>query len=204
MLHLNTIDEAMHKVLLSLLGKKYLAAFSLVGGTSLCLRYGHRKSVDIDLFSTKEFDPSVLDELIKTDYPDYTYRGNNRYMLFCSIGSVKSDIIYHPFKLLSPIETINNIRMFSIEDVAAMRLFAICKRGTRKDFYDLWMLVQHFTPVQLAAFFEEKYGQEKLIFLRKSVLYFEEADISEQPKVLIETLGWEKVKKEVYRAFINL
>ena len=204
MLHLNTIDEAMRQVLLSLLDKKYLTDFSLVGGTSLSLRYGHRKSVDIDLFSPIEFDPSLLDELIKTEYPNYVYRGNNRYMLFCNIGPVKTDIIYHPFKLISPVEIIDNIRMFSIEDVAAMKLFAICKRGTRKDFYDLWMLAQHFTPVQLAAFFQEKYGQEKLIFLRKSVLYFEEADISEQPEVLIEMLDWQKVKKEVYKAFINL
>ena len=204
MLHLNTIDKAMHQVLLSLLGKKYLSDFSLVGGTSLSLRYGHRRSIDLDLFSPIEFDPSLLDELIKTDYPNYVYRGNNRYMLFCNIGPVKTDIIYHPFKLLSPVEIIDNIRLFSIEDVAAMKLFAICKRGTRKDFYDLWMLAQHFTPIQLATFFQEKYGQEKLIFLRKSVLYFEEADISEQPEVLIEKLDWQRVKKEVYKAFVNI
>ena len=204
MLHLNTIDKAMHQVLLSLLGKKYLSDFSLVGGTSLSLRYGHRRSIDLDLFSPIEFDPSLLDELIKTDYPNYVYRGNNRYMLFCNIGPVKTDIIYHPFKLLSPVEIIDNIRLFSIEDVAAMKLFAICKRGTRKDFYDLWMLAQHFTSIQLATFFQEKYGQEKLIFLRKSVLYFEEADISEQPEVLVEKLDWQRVKKEVYKAFVNI
>jgi predicted nucleotidyltransferase component of viral defense system len=194
----------MHQTLLSLLNKEYLKEFSLVGGTSLSLRYGHRKSIDIDLFSPKEFDPAILDSLLKSDYPEYVYRGNNRFMLFCNVGQVKSDIIHHPFNLLSPIETIDNIRMFSIEDVAAMKLFAICKRGTRKDFYDVWMLVQHFTPKQLATFFTEKYGEEKLIFLRKSVLYFEEADISEQPEILIKLLDWQKVKKEVYNAFVNL
>ena len=85
-----------------------------------------------------------------------------------------------------------------------MKLFAICKRGTRKDFYDLWMLLQHFTPKKLKSFFIEKYGEEKLIFLRKSIIYFEEADISEQPDVLVKNLNWEKVKKEVYKAFVNL
>jgi predicted nucleotidyltransferase component of viral defense system len=204
MLHLNTIDIATHQVLLSLLGKEYLKEFSLAGGTSLSLRYGHRKSIDIDLFSTKEFEPALLDELIKVDYPEYAYRGNNRYMLFCNIASVKSDIIYHPFEFISPIETLDNIRMFSVEDVAAMKLFAICKRGTRKDFYDVWMLLQHFTPYKLAGFFVEKYGEDKLIFLRKSIVYFEEADISEQPEILIKNLDWEKVKKEIYKAFVNL
>jgi predicted nucleotidyltransferase component of viral defense system len=204
MLHLNTIDETTHRVLLSLLGKKYLNDFSLVGGTSLSLRYGHRKSIDIDLFSPKEFTPSMLDELIKTDYPEYVYRGNNRNMLFCNIGPVKTDIIYHPFALLSPVETINDIRMFSIEDVAAMKMFAVCKRGTRKDFYDVWALLRHFTPQKLAALFVEKYGEEKLIFLKKSIVYFEEADDSEQPEILIKDLKWEQVKKIVYTRFINL
>ncbi|MEO6219444.1 MAG: nucleotidyl transferase AbiEii/AbiGii toxin family protein, partial [Ginsengibacter sp.] len=163
-----------------------------------------KKSIDIDLFSTKEFNPSLIEDLIKTDYPDYVYRGNNRYMLFCNIGTVKSDIIYHPFELLSPVETIDNIRMFSVEDVAAMKLFAICKRGTRKDFYDVWTLLQYFTPKKLAEFFIEKYGHEKLIFLKKSIVYFEEADISEQPEVLVKNLTWEQVKKMIYKSFISL
>lgn len=166
MLHLNTIDNTTLKTLLSLLAKDYLRDFALVGGTSLSLRYGHRKSIDI--------------------------------------GPVKTDIIYHPFDLLSPVETIEGVRMFSVQDVAAMKLFAICKRGTRKDFYDLWMLVQHFVPGELADFFIEKYGEDKLIFLKKSVLYFEEADDSDQPVVLIPKLTWDKVKKEIHTAFVNL
>ena len=204
MLHLNTIDKTMQTVLLSLLSRKYLDDFSLVGGTSLSLRYGHRKSIDIDLFSPKEFSPPIMDELIRADYSDYVYRGNNRYMLFCNIGPVKTDIIYHPFALLSPVETIDNIRMFSIEDVAAMKLFAICKRGTKKDFYDVWALLHHFTAIQLANFFVEKYGQEKLIFLRKSIVYFEEANESEQPEILVKGLQWEQVKQVIYKSFISL
>lgn len=204
MLHLNTIDEKTHQVLLSLLGKKYFSDFSLVGGTSLSLRYGHMRSIDIDLFSQKEFDPSILEELLKIDYPEYIYRGNNSHMLFCNIGTVKSDLVYHPFALLSPIETIDKIRMFAVQDVAAMKLFAICKRGTRKDFYDLWALLQHFTPNMLVEFFIEKYGAEKLIFFKKSVIYFEEADSSEQPEILVKDLDWEKIKKIVYKTFISL
>lgn len=204
MLHLNTIDNETHKVLLSALQKDYLQNFSLAGGTSLSLRFGHRKSIDIDLFSTKEFEPAVIDELLKLDYTGYQYRGNNRLMLFCNINDIKCDIIYHPFRLLYPVETIENIRMFSVQDVAAMKLFAICKRGTKKDFYDLWLLVQHYTPKELAGFFVKKYGHDKLIYLRKSILYYEDAEYSTEPEILLANLNWEKVKKEVYTQFINL
>jgi sensor domain CHASE-containing protein len=56
MLHLSTIDESVHHTLLSLMEKDYLRDFALVGGTSLALRYGHRNSIDIDLFSPVQFD----------------------------------------------------------------------------------------------------------------------------------------------------
>jgi predicted nucleotidyltransferase component of viral defense system len=204
MLHLNTIDEITKQMLLSLLSKNYLTDFALVGGTSLSLRFGHRKSIDIDLFSAKEFDPLVLDELLKVDYPEYVYRGNNKYMLFCNIASVKADIVFHPFSLLKPLETITGIRMFSVQDVAAMKLFAICKRGTRKDFYDVWVLLQHFKPGELFDFFIEKYGADKLIFLKKSLVYFEDAEQSDQPEVLIKNLSWQTVKKTVYHSFNGL
>jgi predicted nucleotidyltransferase component of viral defense system len=204
MLHLNTIDAATHKVLLSLLSKDYLSSFSLVGGTSLSLRFGHRKSIDLDLFSVNEFEPGKIDELLKYDYPDYVYKGNNKNMLFADIAGVKTDIIRHPFELLKPVEVIDSIRMFSVEDVAAMKQFAVCKRGTRKDMYDIWVLLQHFSAKELAGFFVQKYGEDKLIFFQKSILYFEDADQSVQPEVLIKGLTWEKVKKSVYEAFVDL
>jgi len=36
-----------------------LQPFSLVGGTALALRYGHRSSVDLDLFFHEEFDHAI-------------------------------------------------------------------------------------------------------------------------------------------------
>lgn len=204
MLHLNVIEPETFQILTSLLGKQYLENFSLVRGTSLSLRYGHRKSIDLDLFSTEKFTPDIIHSLLTDDYPGYLYRGSNRFMHFCTIDDIKIDIVNHPFPLLSPVETVDTIRMFSVEDVAAMKCFAICKRGTRKDFYDLWQLLQEFSPHQIINFFVEKYGKDKLIFFNKSVIYFDEADDSDQPEVLISNLTWDKVKKEVYRTFVNL
>lgn len=37
-----------------------LQDFALVGGTALSLLYGHRMSVDLDLFSNKSFENAVL------------------------------------------------------------------------------------------------------------------------------------------------
>ena len=43
-----------------------LSHFILGGGTALALRYGHRASVDIDLFTDKPFDVNELDRYIKS------------------------------------------------------------------------------------------------------------------------------------------
>jgi hypothetical protein len=133
MLHLNTINEETHNLLIALQAKEYLQKFGLVGGTNLSLRYGHRKSIDLDLFSTEIFDTIQLSDLLHIDF-QYDYASNNKYMLFGYIKNIKIDMVYHPFRLLSPMEVIEGIRLFSLADVSVMKLFAVTRRGSRKDF----------------------------------------------------------------------
>jgi predicted nucleotidyltransferase component of viral defense system len=204
MLHLNTIDNATFNLLKDLMQKDYLQHFSLVGGTCLSLRYGHRKSIDIDLFSTNSFNVTEVDALLKNDYETYNYRSNNKYMLFCDINSIKTDLIYHSFKLLKPLDIIDGIRMFSIEDIIAMKLFAICRRGTQKDFFDIFQLLNNYSSKSMIEFFIEKYGYDQLIFLHKSILYFEEAEASETPQILTKNLNWQKVKTTIAKAFKDI
>ncbi len=68
MLHLSTINGSAYHTLLSLMEKDYLSDFALVGDTSLALRYGHRNSIDIDLFSPIEFNGEILKMTLEIDY----------------------------------------------------------------------------------------------------------------------------------------
>ena len=56
MLHLNTIDPVLYKVLQDLCRLPELSNFVLVGGTSLSLQTGHRRSDDLDFFTHRSFD----------------------------------------------------------------------------------------------------------------------------------------------------
>ncbi len=56
MVHLNTIDPPLYKVLLDFCQFPELSSFSLVGGTALSLQIGHRKSEDLDFFTDRSFD----------------------------------------------------------------------------------------------------------------------------------------------------
>jgi len=50
------------------MGDTELKDFFLVGGTALSLQIGHRISIDIDLFSEKEFDTSRLKKYLEDNY----------------------------------------------------------------------------------------------------------------------------------------
>lgn len=56
MLHTETIETQTISLLKDLMVLPALQVFSLVGGTALALRYGHRDSVDLDLFYHEKFD----------------------------------------------------------------------------------------------------------------------------------------------------
>lgn len=204
MLHLNTIDEVMHHTLVSLLNQDYLQSFALAGGTSLALRFGHRKSVDLDFFSLTKFDPVLQNELLKTDYPNTVFSGNNKYMLFCNINGVKTDFVHHPYPLLQPFETINDVRLFSLPDVTAMKLQAITQRGSKKDFYDLWQLLQIMNVKELIEIYSSKYGAEQTWMLITSATYFEDAENQTDPVLFNNKLTWEKAKETIRKAFKNV
>lgn len=72
MLKLHAVPEPVAALLGQLASHDALKPFALGGGTSLALRFGHRLSVDLDYFTTGEFDPGLLSEKLgffSTIYP---------------------------------------------------------------------------------------------------------------------------------------
>ena len=54
-LHYETVKPLLREILDILMAEELFAPFRLVGGTNLSLRYGHRLSLDIDLFTDVEY-----------------------------------------------------------------------------------------------------------------------------------------------------
>ena len=55
-LHLEAVSNSLMELLRQLMAAEQLQKFYLVGGTALALYYGHRKSIDLDLFIHSPFD----------------------------------------------------------------------------------------------------------------------------------------------------
>ena len=125
-------------------------------------------------------------------------------MLFCFINEIKVDWVYHPFELLHPIETIEGIRFFSVDDVSAMKLSAFTKRGSKKDFFDIFQLAQELGPKKMIENFSNKYGEDKIWMMHLSLTFFDDADKEEDPKQFFPESSWEKVKKYMKQTFSKL
>lgn len=136
MLHIKTVEPHTFSILKELMNIPELRDFSLVGGTALSLLYGHRISVDLDLFSNKPFENADIITALEKKYKDaFINRSTNpRFGIFGFINETKIDIIRHPHPLIRPETTVEDIRMFSVEDIIAMKVQAILGRGKRRTF----------------------------------------------------------------------
>lgn len=174
-----------------------LHGFSLVGGTALSLLYGHRKSVDLDLFSHTPFENAGIADALKNKFQDkYTMEEKPaRFGIFCFVDNVKVDIIRHPHPLIRSQKNIDGIRMFSTEDIIAMKVQAILGRGKKKDFWDIAELLHHFTVADFISFHKEKYAtQNLLITVPQAITYFADAEESEDP-ISLKKQNWESVQE---------
>ncbi len=196
MLYVKTVKPRAISVLKELMAMPELENFSLVGGTALSLIYGHRMSVDLDLFCNKPFENSAITESLKGKFQKkfVVEEKQPRFGIFGYIDEVKIDIIRHPHPLIRPETTQEGIRFFSTEDIIAMKVQAILGRGKKKDFWDIAELLKHFTVKDFIQFHKEKYStQNLLITVPQAITFFADAEESEAP-ISLKKQTWESVQ----------
>jgi hypothetical protein len=128
----------------------------LVGGTSLALQFGHRKSIDIDLFGVLNVEyEKMIDELKTLGEVVPLKISKNIYSLL--INEIKVDIVNYKYRWLTNRLTIDNVHFATIEDISAMKLNAIIGRGSKKNFIDLFFILQNYTLAKILEFYLKKY-----------------------------------------------
>jgi len=176
-----------------------LADFSLVGGTALSLRYGHRKSVDLDLFASSEFDVNTVIAALERTFPQmYRHISTNSIGIFGYIENVKIDLVrYHYHPVIAPVIVEDGIRFLSSQDIMAMKINAILRRGVKKDFWDIAELLEHYTMDELIDSYIKKYpSQTLLISIPRALIYFDDAEKTDTP-ISFKKQTWEKVKEAI-------
>lgn len=179
-----------------------LAALRLVGGTALALQLGHRRSDDLDLFGAWEEGVSLEEEL--RDCGGRVVREGGRGRLrFFTVDGIKVDCAAYAYPWLRPAVEEERIRLAGVEDIAAMKLSAVTNRGTKKDFVDLFFLLQRFSLSEMLGWYQEKYESGSVYLVLRSLVYFEDADPDPGPRMLA-AFGWEDAKEAIRQAVRGL
>ena len=201
MLQTQAIEPGTLSILERLMELSSLKDFYLVGGTALALKYGHRLSIDLDLFSNKGFNKEfILSQLTQT-FGDHLMYQNTRaqWAIFCYVHNVKVDIIHYQHPQIAAAEIFGKLRTYNSLDLMAMKVNAILGRGKKKDFWDMAELLQHYTISECIEAHSKKYpSQQILISIPNALTYFVDADESEEP-VSLKGQTWASVKKSIQK-----
>ena len=198
MLHYETVDEGTLELLKQLQSLSILSEMRLVGGTSLALQIGHRKSIDIDLFGNLSAEYENLIDELKT-LGEVVPLKNSKNIHSLLINNIKVDIVNYEYKWLSNKITNDNIHLATIDDIAAMKLNAIIGRGSKKDFIDLFFILKDYSLATIMGFYTKKYNDVSTFLVLKSLTYFEDADIEEMP-FMFNNITWQAVKDNIKKA----
>ncbi|MDN3550516.1 nucleotidyl transferase AbiEii/AbiGii toxin family protein [Mucilaginibacter aquaedulcis] len=197
MLHEETVKPGTLDLIYKLMRDQHFQFFYLVGGTALALKLGHRESIDIDLFNTGDFDAEKLAGHLEKQYNALIRRQKSNYVSG-SIFDVDFDLISHKYPVVKQIETIQGIRMMSLEDIAAMKINAIVHSGQRiKDFIDIHYLLQEFEYNDILEFYCNKYPNVDRSQARNSLLYHNDIDFNVPVILKDKSLRWQHVRASI-------
>jgi predicted nucleotidyltransferase component of viral defense system len=161
--------------------------YYLVGGTAIALHFGHRRSVDFDLFKFSQINHNRnIDKLIKSKF-DYKITRRVYEQMNVEINSVKLTFFQYPFDIKPTIGFDKIIKMPSLLDLAAMKAYALGRRAKWKDYVDLYFISEKYSLKEISDRAEVLFADlfsEKLF--RSQLSYFDDIDYSEEVEFLIE------------------
>ena len=171
----------------------------LAGGTALALQIGHRISVDLDFFTSKEFNGNIFVRKLKKLIPDFQLERMAAGTVLGNINKIRFSFFFYDYLLLFKKHNLSGIKIADIKDIAPMKIAAISDRGTKRDFIDLYFIIKMEKVLSLdeiLRLYDKKFGllKQNKIHILKSLCYFDDAEQEPMPKML-KDVSWKEVKK---------
>lgn len=192
------VPESLKSLLAKLAAAGIFKQFYLAGGTGLALLLAHRRSVDLDFFSSgNRLDFEGRRSLFSSLKPlpgwrlieakDGTVHGQ--------VGRIRVSFFWFDAPLVKPIVRRGRIRIASLEDIGLMKIGAIIGRGSRKDFVDLHEICQQIPLSRLLNLGSRKFKDSRDFTLQalKALIFFEDAE-KEPPVVAAKPFDWGRLK----------
>ncbi|MBN1642105.1 MAG: nucleotidyl transferase AbiEii/AbiGii toxin family protein [Anaerolineae bacterium] len=198
-LHWEAITGGMRRVLRTIGDSALSARFYLAGGTALALQLGHRRSVDLDLFSEQdevrtETHLQVL-RTLRTFRPTLVEQEWGNLVLILEQIGLRVGFFGYGYRLAEQPARAEGVALASLTDIGLMKLDAIASRASRKDFIDLYAIAAHVPLRVLLDRAPDKYPgvRDFEAMVVRHLAYFERAEREAQPEML-HAITWETVK----------
>ena len=196
-MHERTLPPGSRKLLDALkhLSRPALRGWTLAGGTGLALRVGHRSSDDFDFFRTDGMARRELHDTLSVVGEVETLQQGEK-TLSVLLSGVKLSFFRVPDRFLFPSTAYSFFRIADARDIALMKLTAIANRGSRKDFVDLFTILQNGPTLQeYLDLLPRKYGtgRTNAYQVLMSLTYFDDAEGEPMPN-MIGSFDWEGCK----------
>lgn len=192
-LHYNTVAPALLEIIHKIFRLPALDDFRLGGGTALALQTGHRISADADFICDKNFDSRSLIPVIYNEFGNVTDVNTGTHGLRLKINNLKIDFLTWNIPFIRTRIEIDDLSLLHIEEIIAMKLFAILQRGEKKDYMDIASLMKLYTVKQILAFYSERHKGNDIFLVLKFLVSW--SDIEKQPEpIMLNGLEWNDCK----------
>lgn len=193
------INTETRRVLESISRSGLVGDFYLAGGTALAAQLGHRESIDLDWFSRTKFSNALLKQNLSS-LGKFEVIGEEENTIHGVLDGVKVSFLRYDYDLLFPYITLFDVNFADLRDIAAMKIDAISSRGSKKDFVDLYFLLETHSLSELIGFFEKKYHaiSFNMLHILKSLSYFEDAETDPMP-VMLKEGNWDEMKQKIQK-----
>jgi hypothetical protein len=172
-----------------------LKGFSLVGGTAIASLFEHRHSHDLDLFASRGLEPAML-TLVRTGA---RVRTETDVMVGLVLDGIDIDLVRYPYPLLAkPTPGPGGFPRASVMDLAVMKLAAIARRGLRRDFWDLFVIIheggQSLDQILKAYRKRFRTSASDGYHLVRSLAYFDDAERDDPRVIGLTPRRWQTIR----------
>jgi predicted nucleotidyltransferase len=193
MLHWNTVTPSLKNLILYVSANEKFKSFRLGGGTALALQLGHRISEDADYIADYSFDKEKLSHTIQQEINGASDLYIGEIGVFLKANGIKLDFLSWNIPFIKPVVNEDGLQLLHVEEIAAMKLFAITQRGEKKDYFDIAVLLQHYSLQQLLEFYLSRNPLNDTSVILRFLVSFSDIELQPEPLKLID-MEWKEAK----------
>jgi hypothetical protein len=177
--------------------KVFKRKFYMVGGTSIALHLGHRRSIDFDLFCRNDINKKDIRKKLEALPFKIVKLFEDTDQIHFIINDIKVTFFNYTYEIDHPLSLEQYISYPSLLSLASMKAYALGRRAKWKDYVDLYFILKdHYSVEEISKEALRYFGQlysEKLF--REQLAFHKDINYSETVEYLIPEPSQNEIKE---------